>query len=459
LERSIFRPESDQLSFLRKKTKFSQLQSNFLNFLDNEIKDRQAPAGFEDLRNNLGKGLSSDWGKIHGLDEVLDEEELLESADEVGVTIVEPWEHVGHNSLGEEVRASVNVAYLAKAIGMNSKVVPLWKIRCGYPVLPASKLVQKLWHSFCVFEGGAPDVYDESTFHVDTASRDFLWEMYKHVLLTRHKFQVCVFICLSHQMVGSTLVELVKDAVCELSRGSEKAQALSKKIEKIGNKIKVLKKHAGDNDVAVACGFRDQKFATARNEIVEAALLSLHEFDVQQLTAHSPELQECLNVHTHYSKKNTGVYEIIAKNKRELSGEDAKFDIAMFHGVEVNWEAIVFVNWVFSEIAELRKEEDLAPWMYDLPVGVEITSCTKLDEKHVFEDGKALPAGAMVTDVASMRIDYVDKKGVRRSSYSCQFHPELTASLRDARYEKPLEFTELLQQDGQRMLVNFWKQG
>ena len=43
------------------------------------------------------------------------------------IAIIEPWHHVGHNPNGEEVQASVNVAYLVQKIAVcDSIVFPLW---------------------------------------------------------------------------------------------------------------------------------------------------------------------------------------------------------------------------------------------------------------------------------------------------------------------------------------------
>lgn len=43
------------------------------------------------------------------------------------ITIIEPWEHVGLNALGEDVRASKNVAYIAQKVAdMDSVLLPVW---------------------------------------------------------------------------------------------------------------------------------------------------------------------------------------------------------------------------------------------------------------------------------------------------------------------------------------------
>ena len=43
------------------------------------------------------------------------------------ISIIEPWQHVGHNPLGEEVRASINVAYLVQKLAdCDSILFPCW---------------------------------------------------------------------------------------------------------------------------------------------------------------------------------------------------------------------------------------------------------------------------------------------------------------------------------------------
>jgi GMP synthase-like glutamine amidotransferase len=418
------------------------------------------PSAFLQLRSALKKRRGSDWGGVAALPEILDEEMLAEqnsqSKIEVVVNVVEPWEHVGHNEKGEEVRASVNVAYVAKAIGQCPQVVPLWKIRCGFPVLPALTLCKALIANPCVFEGGAPDVYDPSTFHVETSSREFLWELYKHVVLSRHLSQVCVFICLSHQLLASILVELVKDAVHELSQGSAKAKDLGIEIETMGNKIQVVKTVSG-KDIVMADGFRHAKFATSPNEVVEAAIVHLHRFEAPSTT--NRELKTCLDYHTATAILHDGLLENLVRDRGNAGTENPK--VAMFHGVEVNYEAMVFCNWALGKIAAFRPELveakacPRAMWLMDLPVRVEIETSTKAELDMKLPTGEvAFRVGEVVTEVASMRLDYqVYNEASIRSSYSCQFHPELGASLRDARVETPADFGSLALTDGTRIMA------
>jgi hypothetical protein len=68
---------------------------------------------------------------------------------------------------------------------------------------------------------------------------------------------------------------------------------------------------------------------------------------------------------------------------------------------------------------------DATSWMRQLPVGVEITSCTKADF-DTDGDGTIAHGGEVATNVASMRIDYrADEDGGKKlSSYTCQVKPQ-----------------------------------
>jgi hypothetical protein len=77
----------------------------------------------------------------------------------------------------------------------------------------------------------------------------------------------------------------------------------------------------------------------------------------------------------------------------------------------------------------------------------------------------AVRAGSVLTEVASFRVDYrglgrgvgigIGAGPTVRSSFSCQFHPELGPSLRDARREAPPGFAELSGLDGTQLLALF----
>jgi len=357
----------------------------------------------------------------------------------------------------------------------------LWDLRCGYPTLPAEELARALLKYPVVFEGGGPNVFDETTFHQDKCPRSFLWQLYKRVLLQRHKSSVQIFICLSHQLVASTLVELVKDASLALQGlPDEDAVEVGKKIKDVGKKIEIVK-----NKVVVAKGYEHQAFATANMEIVEKEVgeVELYRFKgdiaLKQVRPGNgnDEFEMCLKIHNAYGKQHSGVVKDMIKSYQD--GDRVK--VAMFHSVEVNCEAMVFVHFALDEICKIRDKIPQDSWMRDLPVGLNITACTHRDgtgDRSVAVAGslqarlqKMKENGSqMATNVACMRLDYRTRENVELKSYTCQFHPELRStrndagipSLRDARKQPMPEFVSLAKDnkinDGMRMLGSFFKE-
>eukprot|EP00928_Gymnodinium_smaydae_P054824 TRINITY_DN38528_c0_g1_i1.p1 TRINITY_DN38528_c0_g1~~TRINITY_DN38528_c0_g1_i1.p1 ORF type:complete len:494 (+),score=69.60 TRINITY_DN38528_c0_g1_i1:212-1483(+) len=362
-------------------------------------------AGYESRQHEERSSLPSllDWGAHPYLPIARSLDQVAASNHSNTVCILEPWEHVGRNALGEEVRASLNAAHVASITAFRSVCIPLWAEASAFP---ASDLADVLDGRVLILEGGAPDVFDSSTFTHDGCSRTYLFDLYKR--LVRLKCPA-LYICLSHQLLAACLVELVKDAVQALDESEDpSAKALAAKIRAKGEAIRVVK---GEGEV-VATGFEQERFATAPNEHVETELLMLHEFEEPDVPEGpgSQELRECLAAHMHYARRRDG--QVIEKALRE---DTDGLHIAMFHSVEVNYEAIVFVHWALSQLVSARVA---VPWLAELPVGVEIIASTK------FRD-----TGDVVTEVACMRVDYDDD----RSVFSCQFHPELSAEFRDTR--------------------------
>ena len=348
------------------------------------------------------------------------------------LVVLEPWEHVGHNAAGEEVRASLNVAVLARSIlQWSSCCVPLWHTGTD---LPPAEVSAALKGKKFVFEGGAPDVYDQASFSHPKCPRSYLLDVYKRVLCMRHETREGVFVCLSHQLVMSGLVELVKDAVkALLGTGSSDVESVAREIDDVGSALDIIKSGA-----VIATGYNHltdagwDQFATARNEAVEAELLRLHKF-VSPVLVQPGELGRLLvDAHEAYSKDKHGEIE------KMLNEETDGLYIAMFHGVEVNVEAALFVSWALQRISTV----EVVPWLKYMPVGLEIIASTV---DHTNE--------RVVTDVACMRIDYrVDSK--RQSYYTCQFHPELDGSLRDVRQHKQPSYVQKSHtDDGARLLM------
>jgi len=430
------------------------------------MSDTQAKANqeaYDNVRSSL-----VDWGddKLGYASKSI--KDLEDTSTENTITIVEPWEDVGTNSKKEGVRASTNIGCFAHSKGLKPRVLPLWDLRCGYPTLLAKDLASELIKHPVVFEGGAPSVFDKTTFK-ENCPRSYLWELIKCVLLQRHKSSVQIFICVSHQLVASTLVELVKDATEVLKNLPEDdAKKLGKEIERVGKLIQVVK---GDN--VVAKDFEDNEFATAKmkNGTKEIdGLVKLYPFSQEEVLSHHPngtigrdELVKCLNAHNNYDKLHSGVIECMIKDY-ELKNKHPK--IAMFHSVEVNCEAMVFVHWALEKIFKIREKIPTESWIQDLPVGLEITSCT---HRGSTSDISVLVAGGLrakteslnkmstATSVASMRLDYLTQKNgtkFEHKSYTSQFHPELPSSLRDAR-KVPMPASKAASEDGLDMLGEF----
>ncbi len=76
----------------------------------------------------LSENGSFDWGQGQPLEKVINSEEDFEFLMKHprlfrnAIAIIEPWNHVGYNPLGEHVRASLNVAYIAQTIA-ESKLI------------------------------------------------------------------------------------------------------------------------------------------------------------------------------------------------------------------------------------------------------------------------------------------------------------------------------------------------
>ena len=342
--------------------------------------------------------------------------EDLVSADDV--VIIEPWAHVGQNVHGEPVRASVNAALHAKSAGRQVACLPLHSLGSS---LPTEEVAQALEGKTLVLEGGEPTVFDASSFN-DVCGREYLIDLYKRILLQRHLMGPCVFICLSHQLVNACLVELVKEAICALrEHGGAQERAVANEIESVGLKVQV-RKHKGEN-LMTNEGFNDALFATARNEDKETEMQRLYTFeppDDEEIGsmyggASDPgaaALQRCAATHKRTAYKFDGDIEKAMRNAPQ------GLFIAMFHSDEVNWECAVFLTWALEQLETVSAA---VPWLRHMPINYEIVASTRHQE-----------TGELMTEVAGARIDYLSEHG-RKSSYLCQFHPELTGCLRDAR--------------------------
>jgi hypothetical protein len=134
------------------------------------------------------------------------------------------------------------------------------------------------------------------------------------------------------------------------------------------------------------------------------------------------------------------------KMERELS-------IEMFHGDEVNEEAALFANWAYKllhdTIVPLRYQVAVSPvsWLLNLPYAVEILSQTQVDDSNW-------------TEASTTCIYYKDwETHTIRRSFTCQFHPELMADIRDIGKREGPRYPELKDNDGVRLLIRLLYHG
>lgn len=339
------------------------------------------------------------------------------------VIIIEPWCHVGHNHLNEEVRASTNAAVLSKRIGLEVQCVPLWDLGSSFG---PDRIAQNFYDKTIVFEGGDPSVYDASSFS-DKCPRSYLLNFYKYVFLAPSQVGSAIFVCLSHQLAMAALVDLVKDAIKELtSSGDPEAARVAHEVRCAGENVRILK------DGHEICRGYDhvneqgwEQFATAKNEAREGGLMRLYPFDtwINEQVAVRPDLQKFIDAHSNIASSQDEI-----KNLMEETSDSGLY-VAMFHGDEVNVEAALFTNWALSQIHAVKWRvlglSSSARWLETMPAALEVLCCTV--DHHTSQ---------VLTDVAAMRIDY-SIGGFMKSYHSCQFHPELDGYLRDARKLEP----------------------
>ena len=141
-----------------------------------------------------------------------------------------------------------------------------------------------------------------------------------------------------------------------------------------------------------------------------------------------------------------GVIDVVMTLEREVLVE-------MFHYDEVNEEAALFANWAFKRlhdaIVPVRHELAVSPvgWLLSLPYAVEILAQTQVNERAW-------------TEVSTTAIYYKDWETHRiRRSFSCQFHPELMADIRDIGGRSGPRYHELKDNDGVRLLIRLLYHG
>lgn len=339
------------------------------------------------------------------------------------IIIIEPWEHVGINTLGEEVRASKNIAYIAQKVAdMDSILIPVWSTGIIDPEL----VVGAISSSYAVVvEGGDPSVYDASTWTSPACPREDMFALVEKLLISRSPTSApAIFICVGHQLAAQCHIRLIQRAVKQvldttsLERDSEakalnSLQEVAERIATMGKTLQVKKRDGRK----VADGWSDRHFAVTRNELKEVG-------DRVLLPYQSPDVKvtgipwELIHAHDVTSDAHEGVIDTTIQYEREVS-------ISMFHSDEVNEEAILFANWAYRSIHDAivpyRHIIASSPlsWLIQLPDSVEILCSTAVDKE-------------IVTECSATCINYKDfeSKKIRRS-FTCQFHPELLSDLRD----------------------------
>ena len=128
--------------------------------------------------------------------------------------------------------------------------------------------------------------------------------------------------------------------------------------------------------------------------------------------------------------------------------------VEMFHGDEVNEEAILFANWAYKSLHDaiipIRHALAVSPaaWLLSLPYAVEILGADAGRRDHL--DRGLLPPAIYYKDWETQRV---------RRSFTCQFHPELMADIRDIGGRTGPRYHELKNHDGVRLLVRLLYHG
>lgn len=406
-------------------------------------------------RDGLLDGSLFEWGVAPPLEKVISshaELDLVLSLPEIyrnSVSVVEPWKNVGINVQGEEVRASKNIAYILQQVAdADSILYPMWHSGVTNHKRLASVLSAGI---ATVVQGGNPSVHDASSFDGSCASLDDILDLIDELLL--HRFSgsgPSIFICLGHQLAAASHIRLIKRVVREVSNttylpmdanGTALAslQRVCQRIEEVGATLPVIKEGK-----TIANGWHDTMFAVAPNEQVEVGTRQLLAYSRRQGSEHIPD--ELHSAHALVADELDGVIDTMLKMERDLR-------IEMFHSDEVNEEAILFANWAFKllhdTIIPLRYQIAVSPlaWLLGLPYAIEILSQTRVDDDTW-------------TEVSTTCIYYKDWEthSIRRS-FTCQFHPELMADIRDIGKREGPQYAELKDNDGVRLLVRLLYHG
>ncbi|MBD2774099.1 hypothetical protein [Iningainema tapete] len=393
-----------------------------------------------------------EWGHASPLEKVINSQEDFEfllkypNLFRKSITIIEPWEHVGVNKLGEDVRASKNVAYIAQKVAdIDSILLPVW----SSGVIDLDKVIPAITSGYAVIvEGGDPSVYDPSTWTSPACPREDMFALVEKLLISRSPASAAaIFICVGHQLAAECHIRLIQRAVKEVlgmtslkrdgtSIALKSLQEVCRRIEAMGTKLKVKKR---DGRI-VAQGWNDTHFAVTRNESKEVGNRILLPYQTPDGDALDIPW-EIIHAHDVTADAHEGVIDTTIQYEHSVS-------ISMFHSDEVNEEAILFANWAYRSIhdAIVPYRHIIAgsalSWLIQLPDSVEIL-CSTAEE-----------TGEIVTECSATCINYKDfeTKKIRRS-FTCQFHPELLSDLRAIGNSDAPSYSTLKKDDGVRLFV------
>lgn len=392
-----------------------------------------------------------EWGHAKPLEKVIHSREELEfllknpNLLRKCITIIEPWEHVGVNALGEDVRASKNVAYIAQKVAdMDSVLLPVW----SSGVIDPEIVVPAITSGYAVVvEGGDPSTYDPSTWTSPACPREDMFALVEKLLISRSPTSAAaIFICVGHQLAAECHIRLIRKAVKEVlsmtslerdkdGKALKSLQEVATRIADLGSTLQIKKRDGR----RVATGWNDAHFAVTRNESKEVG-------DRVLLPYQSPDGDtlgipwEIIHAHDVTADTHEGVIDTTIQYEREVS-------ISMFHSDEVNEEAILFANWAYRSIHDaivpyrhIIAGSELS-WLIQLPDAVEILCSTAAE-------------GEIVTECSATCINYKDfeTKKIRRS-FTCQFHPELLSDLRAIGNSEAPSYSTLKNDDGVRLFV------
>tara|TARA_X000000368_G_C23030476_1_gene712298 strand:+ start:266 stop:1672 length:1407 start_codon:yes stop_codon:yes gene_type:complete len=387
------------------------------------------------------------WGEEGPLEKVVrsnnDLKEILKNPKiyKNSICIIEPAKHVGTNPKGNEVKASINIAYLSQYIAdCDSILIPLWETG------PLNKelLIELITScTMCFIEGGYPTLKDYKSFDNENINLEDLQDVAEEIILSRDSSSSpAIFICLGHQLAAQAHIELIKRATDQIlsflynfEGNNYYIKNLRKKCEEIilvGENLCIYK-----DEKIVANGWNHECFAVALNLKPEVGKVDLERYSHSGLHP-SDEFSNLLMSHELSHEHELGIVEKFITYEKNLH-------IEMFHSDVVNQEAILFANWAFGELHKsvypIKKKILMSEisWILNLPTSVEIVCSTRVN-------------GEVCTEVAATCINYLDYQTQKiRKSFTFQFHPELLEDLSTFHKNMP-DFKSLKDDDGIRLL-------